>query len=189
MDILLQMDEAIQMADPSEHEKFVAQKEKAKTYKQERAELITAYSKKRTTVWGAGVPCVNTSASKKKRQEASKSGRRVYPPTFPVGDVTQKQISALAPPGAHVWQERQHGGWQGHYPPFPRVGRSWACHGGCRGAGILVLQDLWSKWSAHNAVPLADCPISDLFDLAPSSVSGPAAAASSGAASSSNGAA
>lgn len=188
MDILLQMDEAIQMADPSEHEKFVAQKEKAKTYKQERAELITAYSQKRKVVRGAGEPCVNTSATKKKQKESAKSGRRVYPPTFPVGDVTQRELSALAPPGAHVWHDRQHGGWQGHYPPFPRIGRSWSCHGGCRNAGILVLQELWSRWSAHNAVPEASCPIRDLFDLVVHDSSEPPRPASSSAAASSSGA-
>lgn len=188
VDLLLQMDDALQMVDQDEFNKFVEQREKAKEHKRQRAEFAEASVKKKKVVVGAGAPCINTLASKKPQTQASKAGQRVYPPTFPVGDVTQKLLSALAPPGAHVWQDRQHGGWQGHYKPFPRVGRSWASHGGCRAAGIWVLQDLWTKWSIHNAVPIEACPIQYLFQLTEGSDAAASALASNPAASSGGGA-
>ena len=70
----------------------------------------------------------------------------------------------MLPAGASLWKDVRYGSYQGHYPPYPRVGRSWAKYGE-KGALVLVLQELWSHLFSTGE-PRSACPIADLYRYA-----------------------
>lgn len=162
MDLLMSIDDAVQVIDPSDQQKIKAVQERVKVQRHELATYTKDWQAKPAVVKGSAPELVSVKA-KAKARKASSAGQRVWPDRIPVGDLTQAELAALTPPNGHIWHDRRSGGWQAHFPPFPRVNRLWHMHGGCRPAAILCLRYLWEKWCIVNGVDQARCPIGDLW--------------------------
>lgn len=65
--------------------------------------------------------------------------------------------------GPFILKSLVQGAWQGHLPPYARVGRSWARYGE-RDSMRLVLVDLWEKHLKLRGLSRIGCPIAGLLE-------------------------
>jgi hypothetical protein len=136
----------------------------AEVQKQELQSFTEQYKVKHNKVCPPAVAVVKAKGRVKKGQAASSStGARHYNPIYPTGTISLADAKAMCPPGAIVWSGKGIGNWQGHFPPFPRVSRSWAKYSEPV-ALQLVLRDLWKNHLDVNGLGKSDCPIQGLFD-------------------------
>lgn len=132
--------------------------------------------------WTARRAQVKTSTGKSKKpkvKSAPPSERRLPP-----GDLFQPDLKPLLPPGGSLWRGHQRGTWNGHYPPFARITKSWLLYGH-RTAAVLVLRQLWEQHLLVSGQEISECPILGLFDDNAAEAALPDASSSSGAARSS----
>lgn len=78
---------------------------------------------------------------------------------------SQSDAKAMCPPGGYIWRSLRSGGWQSHYPPYPRVSASWHLYGE-REALARNLRSLWRNHCESQGLALANCPVEGLFSLA-----------------------
>lgn len=98
-----------------------------------------------------------------------------------LSEVSQTEAAGFCPPGASIWRDRVDGAWCSHFPPFPRLSRSWRKHGECE-ALRMCLSDVWQKHCMVSGIALSDCPLKGLLDGEPALQPNSRSAASSSAA-------
>lgn len=67
------------------------------------------------------------------------------------------------PPHSSIWRDRMDGAWCSHYPPLPRLSRSWKRYGETEALRLCLL-DLWQKHCMVHGIALSDCPLEGLLD-------------------------
>ena len=147
---LLLCDEAMQVMDQQDHERFNTEMKHARNTIQEVNDLLLLYKEKRTSMKGKG-------KGKGGVKYPKKMGGNVH-------HITQAEGKAYIPDGASLWQGVTRGEWWGHFPPFSRVYSSVADHGP-EGAFYKVLQGLWKQYNFVWALPEASCPIAGVFEF------------------------
>jgi hypothetical protein len=80
--------------------------------------------------------------------------------------VSQPEACTYCPPGGSIWVDRLNGGWCSHYPPFPRLSRSWRKYGEAE-CLRLVLVDLWTKHCNGTGIEIVNCPLKGILDSVP----------------------
>lgn len=92
------------------------------------------------------------------------------------------EAKAMVPKGGFMWRSLRAGGWQSHFPPFPRMSASWHRYGE-REALDMNLRSLWSHYCEIKGLPLTACSVRDLFshDVAPAGIVEPATSSGRGA--------
>lgn len=171
-DDLLQVDEAAGLLQPGDVKKLKAEQKAAQETKAEAVNFPVAYKVEAKRIVAAKETVAAEAKSKaKKRRKASEPAAEgvAYParaPSWPEHSIPLELARTVKPEGGSLWRDVRHGSWQGHYPPFPRVGRSWARYGELP-ALTLVLQNLWGWWLLEHGLEEADCPVKGIFTEAP----------------------
>lgn len=123
--MLLTVDDALQVVDQSDQEKVRAEQGRVRTHKHEAASYERDWQAKRSQVRSASSLAGGSGRPKRNRKGSGEVDRLpAYPPSFPKGEVTQAQLARLTPPRGYIWTDHQHGGFQAHFKPFPRIDRS-----------------------------------------------------------------
>eukprot|EP00974_Lingulodinium_polyedra_P085372 8266343-Lingulodinium_polyedra.AAC.1 len=127
---LMQVDEAADLLDRGDMQQMQQQQKSSKDKMEEAsnfrdslkemAQQIAADNKA-----GTGAEHTNKKTDKKSRAPA----KHKQMPTWPQQNIDVHDARACVPGGGFIWRDAKFGSWQGHYPPYPRVGRSWNKYG------------------------------------------------------------
>jgi hypothetical protein len=96
-------------------------------------------------------------AGKPKRGAAATRPTRARLPKWHEQGIPLELARSMKPEGSSLWMQPRFGNWQGHFPPLPRISRSWDKYGEA-GALELVLQYLWTCWSDVTGGDLSQAP-------------------------------
>jgi hypothetical protein len=127
-------------------------------------------------------------AAPKKKQKKTNVKTEVGGRIPPVHELSQATVKKYIPLGSFIWQDRSStsgGGWQCHFPPFKRVGRSFNKYGQAE-ALRLCLVELWEQYCLAQGIPREDCPMKGILDSVALEAEAPSACAVGRAASSSS---
>jgi hypothetical protein len=156
---LMQVDEAVEVLDPSDEKVLrnqqkdaVSSMEECKTFKQD-------FKLKAKHVHEAAAKAVPKKKGKPKAVAAKYPARL---PKFPEHSITVEMARSCVPEGGFLWADVQFGSWQGHFPPHPRKGRAWRKYGE-KEALRLVLEDLWGHYLVQHGLDPCACPIKGIF--------------------------
>lgn len=158
---LAQADEAMEVLDRQGEKAMASAKSQQADLVKETEVFVKDDSAKANTVRG--------SAKSLAKKSKAALGSATYPrrlPTWPEHNIDMKSARGLLPTGATLWRDIRYGNFQAHYPPFPRVSRSWNKYGE-KGALTLVLEDVWDSFLFEHALPRNACPVKDLFSFVP----------------------
>ena len=153
------LDEAMEVLD-KEDEKFVKQaKKEVAEVRLEEQDFLTEYRKRVRERHAAVKP-------EKKGKHAAHPAL-VFPtslPKLPLGIIDVTEARRYLPPTASVWRGKKYGSWQGHYKPYPRIGRSWNKYSEAE-ALRLVHVYLWGSYLLEKGHFESECPIKGIFDV------------------------
>ena len=76
-------------------------------------------------------------------------------------DVTQKDLAAMLPRGASIWNGWKVAKWFGHFKPNPRIQHDWM-DGGRNESGLDCVRELWTQFLDNEGLDRSDCPIEGL---------------------------
>lgn len=154
---LLELDDATACLDHHDVKKVHDEMQAITTQKEEAEQFSREFRAKRETTRGSG------GGGKPRRGGSSSSAAGKYPKKVPpINKISHQEAKKYIPEGASIWRGLQSGTWEGHFPPFRRVSRSWQRYGEDE-ALRLVLQSLWTNWHEFNGIPTAACPIEGIF--------------------------
>lgn len=172
---LLEVDDVHDVLDRNDIRVVESRQAVAATAKQQRKAFHSEFAKKVQERKATGQP-----PKKRARSTGASSASR---PTKlpPLHEITQKEAKRFLPEGATLWQDRVRGGWHAHFPPWPRVSRSFQRYGQT-GALQECYRYVWEKYCLNQGILVSACPMQGLFDAEGESAqdSGGVAAASSG---------
>lgn len=154
LDALLQTDEQLWVFDKQDHDDLKkelveteAKRSAAEIFRQKYHELRLKLNFDLATQAG--------------KRKARAAGGHKFAGELPAGEFAQSVARRWAPPEASLWRSNGDSGWCGHYEPYKRTHFSGSLHTH-RGALVLQLADLWSKYLEYNALPVTDCPYPEL---------------------------
>lgn len=160
---ILQIDDAMLVLDRNDEQHVRSQKKAAASTQEEASTFRAQYTAKLKEAR------TSDPQPKKKKQRGAAGAAEEKPPkypkrvpSFPDAGIDLVLARALVPAGGALWKDQKFGSWQGHYPPFPRIGRSWRKYTE-REALRLVLENLWGWHLLEKGLQPADCPISGIF--------------------------
>lgn len=168
---ILQLDEAVQCLDKAEEDDVRQEQKKVRAEQSEHKAFLTRFREKRATV----VPPASkggraggaAARGRGNGRGGSASSSSVAALRLPEGDLQQRQVKHLLPPGCSIWRSNLQGSWQGHCPPFRRCSASWHLYGH-RFAAVLVLRKLWAQHlEISGGVVPQDCLVEGLFSVSP----------------------
>ena len=156
------LDEAMEVLD-KEDDKFVKQaKKEVAEVRMEEQDFLTDYRKR--------VREHHASIKPEKKVIKGKHApipALVFPkslPKWPPGIIDVTEARRYLPPTASVWRDKKYGSWQGHYKPYPRIGRSWNKYSEAE-ALRLVYVYVWGWYLLEKGQFESECPIKGMFDV------------------------
>ena len=79
-------------------------------------------------------------------------------------DLSHADAKLMIPPTTSIWRANFIGAWMGHPYPHPRIQELWADHNNDSSQALKALvRRLWESYLHDKKLPLAACPIKDLF--------------------------
>ena len=161
-DEVMACDEATAVLETSDAEALKNQKKEASETKKDLREFKKEFRQTATRNYQARTATQKQHKAEQRKQKALNSQYSKHIPDLSPSHVTVAEARAMVPPGASVWQDGRYGSWQGHLPPYPRVGRSWRKHGEAH-ALQLVLRHLWKLYLVEQGWGPEQCPVKGVF--------------------------
>lgn len=162
---ILEIDEATMCLDPGDREEVKNEQTKFPAEFHERTEFKESCRVKRVVTAKAKAKAAAAEAGPKGRGRGKGAAAPPRPRVLklPPDVIEQRAAKVFAHPGSFVWRANQGQSWQGRYPPYRCVSRSWHLYGGNRPALILVLKSLWRQYLEYNALPDSACTVQGLM--------------------------
>lgn len=162
-DELLSVDEAAEVLQPGDIKQLRSEQMSMNNHKAEALNFKNDFRQKTKMVAEARAKATGK-ATARKPQNKRPTGK--YPkkvPVWPEANIPVDLARSCAPEGGTLWRDPRFGSWQGHFEPYPRIGRSWRKYGEGRSLQ-LVLQNLWGWWLFNRGLGEEACPIDGVFD-------------------------
>ena len=154
-------DEAISVLEPSDAQAAKTEKKQANVEKHNHKEFHKEFTWASRKV-SDDRATFNQRTYKQKIDEFMKKYKK-HVPDLPASDIPVQQARSMIPPGSSLWQDDKYRSWQGHYPPYPRRGRSWRTWG--EGVALkFVLRYIWCKYLTDEGWDLNMCPVAGIFE-------------------------
>lgn len=151
-DALMELDEAVSVLDKHDMDMVKERQKQLVTEKAARQAFKNSYCEKASVVKGGG-----------KSRSSRSAGSLPQPLTLP-HHCEQREARSFIPPGTSIWRDCARGGWCAHHNDYRRISEGFTKHGGSMLALRHCLRRLWGQYLEARGEPLANCPVSGLFD-------------------------
>lgn len=172
---LLDMDEARECLDRQDEKKAVQQQKAAKSAVEEKQVFTKCYASERRRVQATASASQSGKRAKQERRAKVPAAR---PTSLPcTSTIPHSEAKLYAPEGGFVWRSLTGtGAWEAHFPPYPRISRSWSRYGENESLRPCLVE-LWTRWCEVHAMEPSACPVAGIFEAPPAE--GTSAASSS----------
>lgn len=162
-DELLEVEEAAAVLERSDEQEIQKQKEKVASVLGQAQSFRSEFKAKAAAVAKAAAKS-HAKRRRNTRDKTSTNAADALPeriPPWPEHNIDLHDARRCIPPGASLWRDVKFGSWQGHYPPYRRIGRSWRKYGE-KESLRLVLEYLWEMHLLGTGQGIAACPIAGI---------------------------
>ena len=154
-------DEAQEVLEKSDAQAMKSEQKSSEIEKQEHKEFHKDFCKASKHA-AAERAKSNVGGDRQKKAELKRKYKK-HMPDLPASDIPVMDARKMIPPMSSLWQDEKFRSWQGHYPPYPRIGRAWRKWGESVALKI-VLRHLWAKYLVDEGWDCDLCPVQGLFE-------------------------